>query len=81
MLPARLGKPQRGSALAGEDLVGALRLENHFLKSARIEPKFLCCSLMINVETGWKYGRVSQENLFVYTPPCCTPLITLPGVI
>jgi hypothetical protein len=39
ILPARLGKPQRGSALAGEALVGALRLENHFLKSARIEPK------------------------------------------
>ena len=39
IFPARLGEPQRGSALAGEALVGALRLENHFLKSARIEPK------------------------------------------
>jgi hypothetical protein len=36
---ARLGEPQQGSALAGEALVGALRLENHFLKFARIEPK------------------------------------------
>jgi hypothetical protein len=39
ILPARLGEPQRGSALAGEALIGALWLENHFLKSARIEPE------------------------------------------
>ena len=71
----RLGEPQRGSALAGEALVGALRLGNHFLKSARIEPKRFCCLLKyINeyqrLRPGGKYGRASQENLvFVYTPP------------
>jgi hypothetical protein len=31
---------------------------------------------------GGKYGRVSQENpVIIYTPPCCTPLLALPGVI
>jgi len=60
-LPARLGEPQRGSALAGEALIGALRLEDHFLKSAQIEPELfllfayiLYILININVETGWK---------------------------
>jgi hypothetical protein len=73
-LPARLGEPQRRSALAEEALVGALRLENRFLKSARIElnPFLLFAYIYINEYTlrpGGEYGRVSQENsLFVYTP-------------
>jgi len=90
-LPARLGEPQRGSALAGKALVGALRLENHFLRSAQIEPKLFSVVrfymlMNINVETGWKtlgkHGRVSQEHsVIVYTPLCCTPLLTPPGFI
>jgi hypothetical protein len=46
IFPARLCEPQRGSALAGEALVGALRLEIHFLRSARIEPKLFLLSLI-----------------------------------
>ena len=86
-MPARLGEPQRGSALAGEALVGALWLENHILKFARIEPKLFMLFAYIyycilTLRPGGKYGRVSQENsVFVYHSPCCTPLLTLPGVI
>ena len=56
-MPARLGESQQGSALAGEALVGALRLENYFLKFARIEPKLFLFSYLImniNIETRWK---------------------------
>ena len=73
-MPARLGEPQRGSALAGEALIGALRLENHSLKSARIEPKHVLLFVYVYLRTalrpGGKYGCVSQEiSVFVYTPP------------
>jgi hypothetical protein len=73
-LPARLGEPQRGLALAGEALVGALRLESHFLKSARIEPKlfllFACIFMNINVETGWKIWACEPGKFgFCYTHP------------
>ena len=39
ILPARLDKCRRGRGSLTLALVGALRLENHFLKLARIEPK------------------------------------------
>ena len=74
-----LGKPHRGLALAGEALVGAIRLEIHFLNSARIELNtFSVVRLYIdgNQHIGelTLSGRVSQENsVFVYTPPVAHP--------
>jgi hypothetical protein len=69
-----------------EALLGVIQLENHFLKSARIEPKlfllFAYILLNINLETGWKVWACEPGNFgFRLHPPCCTPLLTLPGVI
>ena len=63
-MPARLGEPQRGSALDGEALVGALRSENYFLKSARIEPKLflLFAYVILTLRPGGKHGPVSQTS-------------------
>ena len=40
-MPARLDERRRGRGSSIYALVGALRLENHFLKFARIEPKIV----------------------------------------
>ena len=58
ILPARLDKCRRGRGSLTLALVGALRLENHFLKLALIELKFFLSLLIIIInhreETGLK---------------------------
>ena len=80
-MPARLGEPQRGSALAGEALVGAIRLEIHFFKSAAVTFSVVRLYILmnINVETGWKIWACEPGEFGVHSH---TPLLYTPfGVI
>ena len=81
-MPARLGEPQRGSALAGEALVGAIRLEIHFFKSAAVTFSVVRLYILmnINVETGWKIWACEPGKSFTPLTLLHTPF-TLPGVI
>jgi hypothetical protein len=64
ILPAKLDELQQGSTLAGEAQIGALRIENHFLKSARIEPKFFCCShIYIYIYKRYIYQRWDRVDI------------------